>query len=62
MFQAKPTPAKLHPLTALGGVLALVGISLWVWTGDWAWAVQGILVLLAMTVVGTVLTQLKRPD
>jgi hypothetical protein len=55
--QAQPPQ---HPYASLLALLPIGGVALWVVTGDWKWAVAGVLALLAAVAVGAAVDGAKR--
>ena len=50
---------SIHPLGAVGIIVAAAGLAAWVWLGDWRWAITGGLALLALATVGAALDHRK---
>lgn len=46
----------LHPLAAAGFVALAGGLLGWLWTGEFRWAITGLVLLLVLTVVSAVWT------
>lgn len=49
-WRARQRPS--HPLAALWAVGLVLGLLLWLWTGEWRWAITGLAWLLVVACVG----------
>ena len=49
-FPKIPRPPT-HPVLVAGYLLLVGGLLGWLWTGEWRWAVTGVVLLLAAAIV-----------